>query len=73
MHPLTRSPLIKAYTLLIFSMLALSACADPSSTPQSTVMQNKDSSNLEIASFGAGCFWCVEAVFETLDGVHAVE
>ena len=73
MHPLTRSPLIKAYTLLIFSMLALSACADPSSTPQSTVMQNKDSSNLEIASFGAGCFWCVEAVFETLDGVQAVE
>lgn len=73
MHPLTRSPLIKAYTLLIFSMLALSACADPSSTPQSTAMQNKDSANLEIASFGAGCFWCVEAVFETLDGVHAVE
>jgi peptide-methionine (S)-S-oxide reductase len=36
-------------------------------------MQNKDSSNLEIASFGAGCFWCVEAVFETLDGVQAVE
>ena len=73
MHPPTRSPLIKAYTLLIFSMLALSACADPSSTPQSTAMQNNDSANLEIASFGAGCFWCVEAVFETLDGVQAVE
>jgi peptide-methionine (S)-S-oxide reductase len=28
---------------------------------------------LSIASFGAGCFWCVEAVFEQLDGVHAVE
>lgn len=26
-----------------------------------------------IATFGAGCFWCVEAVFERLDGVHAVE
>lgn len=32
---------------------------------------NPDS--LEIATFGAGCFWCVEAVFEMLDGVHAVE
>jgi len=28
---------------------------------------------LSIASFGAGCFWCVEAVFERLEGVHAVE
>jgi len=27
----------------------------------------------EIATFGAGCFWCVEAVFLELDGVVAVE
>lgn len=29
--------------------------------------------SLEIATFGAGCFWCVEAVFERLSGVHHVE
>ena len=28
--------------------------------------------NFELATFGAGCFWCVEAVFERLDGVQSV-
>ncbi len=27
----------------------------------------------EIATFGGGCFWCVEAIFERVNGVHQVE
>ena len=32
-------------------------------------MKDKSKNNFDQATFGAGCFWCVEAVFEGLEGV----
>lgn len=31
-----------------------------------------ENENLQIATLGGGCFWCTEAVFERLEGVHQV-
>ena len=40
---------------------------DPASRP--TMSENKAAPEGEVATFGAGCFWCVEAVLEQVDGV----
>ncbi|SFD71730.1 peptide-methionine (S)-S-oxide reductase MsrA [Flavobacterium phragmitis] len=36
------------------------------------IAQNKKASNLETITLGGGCYWCVEAVYENLDGVKSV-
>lgn len=70
-HTLPR--LAQASCLCLVSLFGLIACAEEPTALKNTTMTDSDNSTREIASFGAGCFWCVEAVFENLDGVTAVE
>jgi peptide-methionine (S)-S-oxide reductase len=58
----------------LFALL-LSGCASGQKNIKSTDMsiENIDSLELDTATFGAGCFWCVEAVFQDLKGVQKVE
>lgn len=58
--------------LSLFVLVSCSSKAQQKSENKST-QQVMDSQNLEKATFGAGCFWCVEAVFEEVKGVKTVE
>lgn len=59
--------------LLLASVLSAVANPQPPATAGATPMPEATQPTLETATFGAGCFWCVEAVFEQIEGVHAVE
>jgi peptide-methionine (S)-S-oxide reductase len=54
--------------LTVVMFLALQACGQK----QKNQKVKMADSNLELATFGAGCFWCVEAIFQRVDGVEKV-
>ena len=62
--------------LVIISLLFLSiACTvnAQDKIKQQEINKMKTTENLNFATFGGGCFWCTEVIFEQLKGVLKVE
>lgn len=63
--------------LLIFFSSFLFSCnqnvKESNLTAEQTIVENTQTNSImDTATFGAGCFWCVEAQFQMLDGVQSV-
>lgn len=57
-------------------LLALSACGQQSTKQTNMVKEKLPADSLkkyQVAYFGSGCFWCVEAIYESVKGVQEVE
>ena len=56
--------------LLLVFLLSFCSAADRSVKPVS--MEKEINSGMDTITLGAGCFWCVEAIFQELKGVSSV-
>jgi peptide-methionine (S)-S-oxide reductase len=62
------------YISLVVCLFSIVACGQKAEKQNQNAMAlNVNESQLETATFGSGCFWCTEAIFLNVDGVHKVE
>lgn len=65
---------IKLVAVIFFAAIFFEACSQntPAIKNESAIIVKHMENNLDTITLGAGCFWCVEAVFQGLKGVEKV-
>lgn len=63
----------KGYILILSVIVLFTACSNTNNVNPKIMDQTiNDKNRVDTATFAAGCFWCVEAVFQELKGVISV-
>ena len=66
-------PITVLALVAFFACNAVSKSSRDASTESEKKMETKNKINItDTATFGAGCFWCVETIFAQLKGVDTV-
>ena len=71
---LVNLPAIKSCWMALLGMLPLLASCEPDKKPMNDhpAALPQVPENAEIATLGAGCYWCIEAALKQIDGVYSV-
>lgn len=73
---------IKLAVTSVAAVFFINACGQSQNSKSATTMNSEPSNKIpeksldgtiDTATFGAGCFWCVEAIFQRIEGVTSVK
>lgn len=64
---------IAGISVIFIALLQVISCAQHNNSKPYTIQTMITDKKLDTVTLGAGCFWCVEAVFQQLKGVYTVE
>lgn len=65
--------LLVLYAVILVTVIGCNESTSQNKLLQKGKMNYTDDKNTQLATFGSGCFWCTEAIFERVKGVISVE
>jgi peptide-methionine (S)-S-oxide reductase len=69
---MNKMKIVLLFTALLFTISGCNESTSQDQKKETVKMNQTDEERLNLATFGSGCFWCSEAIFERVKGVSKV-